>query len=130
MCVHLPIQNSWRTKLLMKFKNLRRPSRAEKVGIVVQSPLQKANKKSNKEIQQPSASDIAEYERHIEFLQTKYNAKKWSLTSMVTLLQQTSKQRRLWILNENPSVNMVLEKFPCLADPKIVSLLLLYIDTA
>lgn len=107
----------------MKFKNLRRPARAEKVGIVVQPPLPKTKKRTDLlRTVEPSASDKAEYERHIEFLQNKYKTKKWSLPSMLTLLQQTANQRRLWIKNENPTVKMVLDKFPCLADSKIVSL--------
>lgn len=70
----------------------------------------------------PSASDNAEYERHIEFLQSKYRTKKWFLSSILTIiLQQTAKQRRFWVKTENPTVKMVLDKFPCLADSKIVS---------
>ena len=69
---------------------------------------------------EPSVSDTAEYQRHIEFLQTKYNSKKWSLSSMLTLLQQTGMQPIYWIRNENPTVKMVLDKFPCLADSKVV----------
>lgn len=79
----------------MKFKNLRRPARAEKIGIVVQPPPLKSKKRSELPPLQPSASDIAEYERHVEFLQSKYHGKKWSLSSMLTLLEQTAKQRQL-----------------------------------
>ena len=109
--------------MITKFKNLRRPARAEKVGIVVQPPLQKSKKNTEmmRDHVEPSVSDTAEYQRHIEFLQTKYNSKKWSLSSMLTLLQQTGMQRNYWIRNENPTVKMVLDKFPCLADSKVVS---------
>ena len=69
----------------------------------------------------PSASETAEYERHIEFLQQSFESKKWSLASMLTLLDETACLRRALIRDENLSVLQILEKFPCLADPKIVS---------
>lgn len=100
---------------------MRRPARAEKKGIVVQPLIPKTKKTAEVPAIQPSASETAEYERHIEFLKTKYQSKKWSLPSMLTLLEQTSQQRQLWIKNEKPSVKMVLEKFPCLMDSRIVS---------
>ena len=60
----------------------RRPARADKVGIVVEL------RTKHTEPAQPSTSDVAEYERHIEFLQTRYETKKWSVSNniMLTLL--------------------------------------------
>ena len=115
-----------RTKLLMKFKNLRRPARAEKAGVVAQPFPPKTSKQCMQTIE-PSASDKAEYERHTEFLRMKYQSKKWSIPSILTLLQQTADMRRMWIKSENPTVKTVLDKYPYLADPKIVSLCVVYL---
>lgn len=68
----------------------------------------------------PSASDTAEYERHVSFLQRSFHSKKWSMTSMLTLMEDTAERRWSWIRCENPSVSIVLEKFPCLTDPRMV----------
>lgn len=40
---------------------------------------------------------------------------------MQLLLEQTSKQRTAWIHHDSPSVKEVVDVFPCLADPQIVS---------
>ena len=55
----------------MKFKNLRRPSRAQKAGIVV-PPASKRAKLSEPSPAAPSTSSTAEYERHIAFLQQSF----------------------------------------------------------
>ena len=73
-----------------KFRNLRRPSRAEKAGIAVPPPpkkFKKASVDSITAVQAPSESDIAEYTRHIEFIRRSYQSKRWSQKSMITLLQ-------------------------------------------
>ena len=59
----------------------------------------------------PSASDTAEYDRHVGFLQRSFMSKKWSLASMLTVLEDTAELRRTWIHKENPSVSEILEKF-------------------
>ena len=107
----------------MKFKNLRRPARAKKSGITVHPPLKKFKTDDDDATSSiaVTSSDSAVYERHLEYLQRSFNSKKWSVLSMVTLLQETAEQRRSWITNENPPVKLILEKFPCLADPKVVS---------
>lgn len=106
----------------MKFKNLRRPNRAQKAGIVVPPPP-KRMKMSIPETPatSPSASDTAQYDRHISFLQRSFQSKKRSMASMLTLMEDTAEFRRSWVRDENPSVSMVLEKFPCLTDPRLVS---------
>ena len=108
----------------MKFKNLRRPPRAEKVGIVI-LPL---NAKAKDEVggsdgQSVSAKledDDETYNQHVKFLKQSFNSSKWSLASIANLLEETSSQRRWWISNQKPLVETVLEKFPCLTDPTIV----------
>ena len=120
---YMHTQGSWKEMMRTKFRNLRRPSRAEKAGIAVPPPpkkFKKASVDSITAVQAPSESDIAEYTRHIEFIRRSYQSKRWSQKSMITLLQQTAKQRRSWIKNECPSVKDVLKDFPCLADPKLV----------
>ena len=117
--VYLTSQSSWRRQLRVKFKNLRRPDRARKAGIVV-PPARPKIPSSSEVVDEPSPSLIAEYERHIQFLQRSYASKKWSLASMVTLMEQTAVLRRECIKKEGPSVTQLMDKFPCLADPRIV----------
>ena len=100
---------------MMKFMNIRRPARASKVDIPV-PPLKRAKTETNL-----SPSSVAEYESHIKHLQKSYKSNKWSLSSMIALLEATSTQRRLWINKENPPVSEILEKFPCFEEPKLVS---------
>ena len=105
----------------MKFKNLRRPSRSQKAGIEV-PPAAKRSKHETKECAvKPSASDEAAYDKHVKHLQKSYFSQKWSVASMISLLEETAVQRRQWIMNECPPVKSILEKFPCLKEPKIVS---------
>ena len=66
----------------MKFKNLRHPVRAGKAGIVVLPPPKKVKREKEAELLStvvPSASSIAEYEQHVNFLQRSYHSKKWSV---------------------------------------------------
>ncbi len=106
----------------MKFKNLRRPSTAGKAGITVPPRLKnKLDTLLKTASVQPSTSDVAEYEHHIKHLQKCYKSKKWSVTSMILLLEQTAVLRRKWIQDECPIVKEVIEKFPCLTEPKLVS---------
>lgn len=116
-------QSSWRRQLRTKFKNLRRPERASKAGIAVPPAPKKArvavSEESDVELSS-SASSMAEYERHVQFLQESYSSKRWSLSSMLTLLKETADKRREWIQTTGPSVEQLLETFPCFADPRIV----------
>ena len=96
----------------MKFKNLRRPVRAEKIGITV--PFREKEKAST------SALDMAEYEKHIKQIKKCYSSQKWSITNMAILLEETAPQRRKWILEKCPPVTEVIESFPCLKEPKLV----------
>ena len=89
------------------------------LGIVV-PPAPPKTPSSSEVVDEPSPSLIAEYECHIQFLQRSYASKKWSLASMVTLMEQTAVLRREWVKKEGPSVTQLMEKFPCLADPRIV----------
>ena len=114
------MQDSWKKKLRMKFKNLRRPSRSEKVGIKV-SPAPKRMKVDTADSTVPSASDEAAYDRHVKHLQKIYDSQKWSVSRLMSLMEETAVVRRQWITSECPSVKTILEKFPCLKEPKIVS---------
>ena len=105
--------------LRTKFKNLRRPARADKAGIVP-SPLKKPKRNVAPTAATYSESDVAEYKRHVDFLKHTYNSKKWSLSSVKVLLEQTSEHRRMWIRSDTPPVKEVLEMFPCFTDPRIV----------
>ena len=117
-------QSSWRRQLRTKFKNLRRPDRASKAGIAVPPAPKKARIVISLESPKgPSSSSMAEYERHIQFLQESYSSNKWSLSSMLTLVKETADKCREWIQTTGPSVKQVLETFPCFADPRIVRLL-------
>ena len=100
----------------MKFKNLRRPGRAYKAGIVVPPS------KKPKVTAEQSASDLAEYEQHISQIKKSYSSHKWSVGNLATLLELTSILCRQWINEESPTVKEVLEKFPCLSEPKLVSI--------
>ena len=117
------LQGSWKHKLQTKFKNLRRPYRAEKLGIVV-PPVPKRAKVASPHaspVAVQSDSNIAEYERHISFLQRSFQSSRWSMGSVMTVLADTAQQRRHWIQERSPSVSLILEKFPCFADPRVVS---------
>ena len=102
--------------LRTKFKNLRRPARAQKTGITVE-PYPKKRKTA---VDVFTESEDAEYKRHIEYLKQTYKSKKWSLSGMLILLEQTSKQRRSWIQVDCPPVKEILDVFPCLANSQIV----------
>ena len=91
--------------LRMKFKNLRRPSKAQKSGIVIQPPQKRVKTAT---VEMFTDSDAADNKRHIQYLQQTYHSKKWSLCGMKLLLEQTSKQRRSWIQNDSPPVKEVL----------------------
>ena len=104
---------------------MRRPNRAQKAGIIVPPPFKRA-KIPGPTPASPSASDTAEYDRHVSFLQRSFMSKKWSLASMLTVLEETAELRRTWIREENPSVSEILEKFPCLSDSRIVSIMYMY----
>ena len=113
----------------MKFKNLRRPSRAEKVGITLKPPAKKIRIESDEDTApgthikspQTSSSDMAEYKKHVRYIQKTYTSQKWSLASLTSLLGETAIIRRKWINEEGPPVEEILHTFPCLKEPKIVS---------
>lgn len=87
-------------------------------------PLKRVKKNPSVEIS-PSDSDIAEYDQHVKFIQKSYKSGKWSSKSMFCLMQQTASLRRQWIIKECPTVKAVLEMFPCLQDPTMVSSVML-----
>ena len=101
---------------------MRRPSRSDKAGVTV-PPLPKRVKKASSEASTlaVSSDDDGEYDKHIGFLQRSFQSNKWSHGSMLVLMEETAEHRRRWIRDESPSVQLVLEKFPFLADPRVVS---------
>lgn len=115
------IKGSWKKKLMTKFKNLRRPARAEKACIEVSPPSHKKIRlDTSTQNKPPSASDKAEYEHHLKYLQKSYTSRKWTVTSMATILKETAIQRRQWIMETSPPVKDILATFPCLMEPKLV----------
>lgn len=104
------IQGSWGSKLCTKFKNLCRPSRAQKADTIIPPPSKRI--KSSPAIPVlavQSGSDTAQYDKHVSFIQRSFQSKKWSMPSMLTLLEETAEQQRSWISDETPSVTEVLE---------------------
>ena len=69
---------------------------------------------------EPSASDKAVYEQHVKHLQKSYSTSKYSLATITTLLEETTALRKKWIVEDCPTVKEILEKFPCLKEPKMV----------
>ena len=109
-------------------KNLRRPARAGRAGIDVTPPTKKMKVSAEVPVS-PSASEMAAYMQHIKYMQKSYSFDKWSISSVATLLEQTAVQRRRWIMDEYPKVKEVLDKFPCLKEPKLVSICALCLST-
>lgn len=100
---------------------MRRPVRAEKVGITIDVPKKK-RKVEVPPAEEPTASDQAAYEEHCKHLQKVYNSQKWTMASMATLLEETAQQRTKWIKEEGPTVINILQRFPCLREPTLVSI--------
>lgn len=119
------LQDSWKRKLRQKFKNIRRPSRAERAGIEVPEKKRKLEVPPQN-TEQPTASDLAEYEEHCQHLNKVYESHKWTVAGMTTLMEVTAKQRSMWIKEESPTVTSILQKFPCLQEPTLVSM---HLDT-
>ena len=114
-------KDSWKKKLIQKFKNLRRPERAEKAGIEIPpAKRRRGDEEATSSSPSPSASDRAEYDKHIQRLQKTYTLQKWSLANMSSLLDETATQHRWWIMEDCPSVKDVLSKFPCLMESKLI----------
>lgn len=130
----------------MKFKNLRRPERKQRLGVSddISPPLKKKkvdspSKKSSSAVTatglssylncsslftvvaDSSSSDMATYEQNISYLQKNYRSHKYSISTISLLLEETRTLRRKWISQENPSVKSILEKFPCFQEPNFVS---------
>eukprot|EP00731_Ephydatia_muelleri_P034379 Em0057g11a len=101
--------DSWKQKLVSKFKNLRRPSTSSRVGVC----------QSEKENNKTEMLHSDEYERHIKELKRQYSGK-WVLSSLLSLMNVTEANRRHWIEIEIPPVTAVLEKFPCLVEPSVM----------
>ena len=90
--------------MVMKFKNMRRPARAEKVGLSV--PPAKKTKISDETSPNTTlhlSSSTSDYDLHVDHLKQSYNSGKWSVTSMALALGETALQRREWISQSNPS---------------------------
>ena len=117
-------QDSWKRKLRQKFKNLRRPARAEKAGIAaIDVPVSEKKRKIEAPSPDgPTPSDIAEYDENCKYLQKVYKSQKWSEVGMATLLEETADQRNKWIRKESPTVAVIFDRFPCLKEANLVSI--------
>ena len=93
---------------------MRRPKRSAQLGLP-SPPSKKPNTVSC------SASDTAEYERHVQRIQKSYSGGKWLVSQMSTLMELTFPIRRKWIVEERPAISEVIMKFPCLQEPSLVS---------
>ena len=116
----------------MKFKNVRRPPRAAKAGILVE-PQAKRFKSGRVDDDDGGGGNTSgmdkhdEYDKNVQYLKKLWNSKKWFLAVVMELVEQTATSRRKWILEGCPLISEVLVSFPCFADPRIVSNLLFII---
>ena len=106
---------------------MNRPARAEKVGLSVPPAKKKmlnesasSQSTSSQPSSSTSSSSMADYNLHIGHLKKSYSSGKWSIASLSLALGETAIQRRHWISQANPSVKDILDKFPCLKEPKLV----------
>ena len=81
-------------------------------------------------------SEIDAYEKHKAKMRELYKKKKWSSSSLSSLLNETygmyaeytyiyftvllTAIRKHWIITECPSVNDIFSAFPCLMEPNFV----------
>lgn len=111
----------------MKFKNVRRPPRAAKAGILVEPQAKRFKSADVDDVDDDHDHDTKgrnefdEYDKNVQYLKKLWNSKKWSLAVVLELVEQTATSRRKWILEDCPSISEVLVSFPCFADPRIVS---------
>ena len=93
------LQDSWKKKLMNKFKNLHRPERAFASGISLSAGtsskcpkiLEYDHPSTNSA---PSSSEMDEYNRNIKALKT-YESKKWTITGMKSLVTVTSSKKSI-----------------------------------
>ena len=91
LCTSL-LQDSWKTKLQNKFKNLHRPERARTAGIVLEEGGSSPKKTEIiwfSEVKVTN-SDMDEYQRNIKTLKMSYESKKWTLNGLKSLMTETS----------------------------------------
>lgn len=124
-------QDSWKKKLRNRFKNIRRPQRAAKLGLTIIKKAKTEETESEASLTvteaAPSCSDLDEYERHVRRIQKLYSGRKWVMSQFSILLVETFSIRRKWILEDSPSAEDVLEKFPCLKECSLVKLNNMYV---
>ena len=68
-----------------------------------------------------ASSDYDTYEAHLARLQSTYSSGKYTVSSIKILMEETATIRRNWIREDKPPVVDIIQKFPCLKDPKFVS---------
>ena len=105
-----------------KFKNMRRPDRAWKMCVNKKLKTDDASDSASAATLCTTVSNIEQYERYVQQLQKLYCSGKWSTPRLTSLLHESSKLWRDWIRQERPPVKDVLVKFPCLQEPRLVSL--------
>jgi len=84
----------------MKFINMNRPARAEKVGLSVPPAKKKmlnesasSQSTSSQPSSSTSSSSMADYNLHIGHLKKSYSSGKWSIASLSLALGETAIQR-------------------------------------
>ena len=119
-------------KIQNKFKNLHRPERARTSGVFFDNPSAKKLKLMSSN--DPTPSEIDAYEKHKAKMRELYKNKKWSSSSLSSLLNETygmypeytyiyvllTAIRKHWIITECLSVNDIFSEFPCLMEPNFV----------
>ena len=70
----------------------------------------------------PTPSDIAEYEENRKYLQKVYKSQKWSEVGIATLPEETADQRNKWIRKQSPTVAVIFHRFLCLKEANLVSI--------
>ena len=69
-----------------------------------------------------STEDIHSVDRHIKFMQKKMQRKHPKISTLLTIMEQTFKNRRDWIKSEGVSVKTVIQTYPVLTSMEGVSL--------
>ncbi len=120
MLTHL-LQGSWKTKLRDRFKFLRRPH----ISDCNDSPPSKRRKIDKRIGSNPLDDDpnSDSFEENLAVLTLECRKKKRdrSIANILRLTAITYTTRRKWIIEQQPTVSEVLEKYPSLDLKKVVS---------
>ena len=133
---YIIVQGSWKIQSRRKFKNLRRPglsesgsskrSREESQGQDENHDPRGESARQPKRAKSHSVSEVTReeedmYEQKISELYEEVGKSKPRKGKISSLMRETFKKRRQWIVQDMPSVEEVLEKFPALKKGRTVS---------